>query len=79
MTGYVIAEDEDEAYDIARDNMDDVEYEDTDSDSSDNDYSNMQIELDEEDIDGDGDDSYNNDTSHSERIPAYYLSEILQL
>jgi hypothetical protein len=79
VTGYVYAEDQDDAYDLAcdRDNLEDECFEDSDSDGTEYDYNEMDISLEEEDADVPENLNVNNNY-HSSGVnyPVYYLSEV---
>lgn len=82
LTGYVYAEDEEEAYDLASDsyNIRDPEYEDTDGDSTEFNYSDVDIELEDEDVDEvPAQRAVSSQTAARENIPSYFLSEVHSL
>ena len=90
MRGYVIAENEEEAYDRVSDShTENEEHGDNDSENYDYDYSETNLELEEEDIDdpyadGENSDDEYNDEEDSEEPDApecipYYLSDIAYL
>lgn len=82
LSGYVYAEDVEEAYELAsdRDNLENEEFDDSDSDGTDYEYSEMDISLDEEDVDvPENLNSNNNYCSSKVTYPTYYLSEVCYL
>jgi hypothetical protein len=82
LSGFIYAEDEDEAYELARDNcnLEDSEYEDSDGESTQYEYNEMEIELEEEDIDEIPDSVLNQDRLNGKNdLPSYFLSEINSL
>ena len=78
VSGYVDAEDESEAFDLAQNinSVSDTEYEDGDSDSTCYSYDSIEIDL-EECLDDDSyDDEYDNNESSNSYLPSYFLAEI---
>jgi hypothetical protein len=79
LSGYVYAEDEEEAYDLAsdRDNLEEECFDDSDSDGTDYDYNEMDISLEEEDVEvPENLNANHNYYSPKVDYPNFYLSEV---
>jgi hypothetical protein len=78
LTGFVFAEDSEEAYDIACDtyNIQDQEFDDSDSDGTEYDYNEINIDLEEEDTDEITSNAHSSVKAIKDSIPSYFLSDV---